>query len=132
MRYRKTYGAKGLLEFRMTLRAGTAKVRINFTDGSMGSNGVVSAKYVTDNAAIQQLIEGSAHFRRGKVFLYGKPIKISDGPAATQSQTLSNGPAPDMPAGFDRQTVTTHESENRRPCQESCPDDGGDTASYEC
>lgn len=77
-RYRKTYGVRGLLEWKMTLRAGKARIKVAFTGGSMGGNGVVPAKYVTDNPAIQRLIEDSKHFRSGRVYLHGSPIKICD------------------------------------------------------
>lgn len=77
-RYRKTYGVRGLLEWKMTLRAGRARIKIAFTGGSMGGNGVIPAKYTTENAAIQRLIESSEYFRCDKVYLHGKPIPVGD------------------------------------------------------
>lgn len=74
-KYVKTYGVRGLLEWDMALRAGEAVVRLHFGGGSMGTNGVVCAKYSTDNAALQRLIEGSVHFRTGRVYLHGSPVK---------------------------------------------------------
>ncbi len=77
--YRKTYGVRGLLEWKMTLRAGKARIRVAFTGGSMGGNGVIPAKYVTDSPAIQRLIESSGYFRSGMVYLHGAPVEINDG-----------------------------------------------------
>lgn len=67
---RKTYAAKGLLEFKMALNIGGAVIRILFSGGYMGSNGVVSAKYTTDNPAIIRLIESSTQFRSRRVTIY--------------------------------------------------------------
>lgn len=66
---RKTYVARGLLDFRMALNIGVAIIRITFSGGSMGSNGVISARYVTDNEAIQHIIEKSDYFKSGKIYL---------------------------------------------------------------
>lgn len=65
----KTYIAKGLLEFQMTIPVGGAYIRICFSGGSMGSNGVLPARYSTDNEAIQKIIENSDHFFEGKIAL---------------------------------------------------------------
>lgn len=59
----KTYIAKGLLEYQMTINVGGAIIRICFSGGSMGSNGVISARYTTDNKAIQRLIEESRQYK---------------------------------------------------------------------
>lgn len=65
----KTYAARGLLDFQMALDLGGAVIRICFSGGAMGSNGVISAKYETDNPAIQRMIEASENFRKGRVYL---------------------------------------------------------------
>ena len=71
----KTYVARGLLEYRMTLRTGGAAIRICFSGGSMGSNGVISAQYVTDNPAIQAMLENSEQFRNGRIMLLSSRCK---------------------------------------------------------
>ena len=65
----KTYCARGLLEWQMALNAGGAIIRICFSGGHMGANGVVPARYSTDNAAIQRLIERTPQFASGKIYL---------------------------------------------------------------
>lgn len=68
---RKTYAARGLLDWQLALNVGGAILRIVFSGGSMGSNGVLPAKYTTDNEAIQRIIEDTDHFRRGRIYLAG-------------------------------------------------------------
>ncbi|MCH5234904.1 MAG: hypothetical protein J1E16_06390 [Muribaculaceae bacterium] len=72
----KTYAARGLLDFRMALKVGGAVIRIVFSGGTMGSNGVVSAKYTTESPAIQEMIEKSPQFESKRVYLFSeKEIK---------------------------------------------------------
>lgn len=66
---KKTYAARGLLDWQLALNVAGAIIRICFSGGSMGSNGVVPAKYTTDNEAIQRLIENTDHFRKGRIFV---------------------------------------------------------------
>ncbi|MCH5226059.1 MAG: hypothetical protein J1D77_08645 [Muribaculaceae bacterium] len=66
---KKTYGARGLLEWKLALNVGGAIVKIYFSGGSMGTNGVIPAKYSTESPAIQKMIEASEHFSTGKIFL---------------------------------------------------------------
>lgn len=62
-----TYISKGLLELHITLNAGGAEIPIHFTGGTIGSNGVISARFTTDNPAIQKLIEKSEYFRKRRI-----------------------------------------------------------------
>ena len=66
----KTYIAKGLIEFNMHIRVGGASLRICFSGGTMGSNGVIPAKYSTDNPALQAIIEKSDQFKKGMIYLH--------------------------------------------------------------
>ncbi|MCH5228545.1 MAG: hypothetical protein J1F12_00940 [Muribaculaceae bacterium] len=66
---KKTYAVRGLLEWQVALEVTGAILRICFSGGSMGSNGVIPAKYITDNEAIQHIIEQSAHFKSGRIIL---------------------------------------------------------------
>ena len=65
-----TFAARGLLDFKMALNVGGAVIRIVFSGGMMGSNGVVPAKYTTDNPAIQEMIRKSPQFEGGRVYGY--------------------------------------------------------------
>lgn len=66
---RKTYAARGLLDWQLALNVAGAIIRICFSGGSMGSNGVIPAKYVTDNSAIQKIIESHKFFKCGKIYI---------------------------------------------------------------
>ena len=70
---KKTYAARGLLEWQMVIDVKGALLRICFSGGSMGTNGVLAARYVTDNPAIQKMIENSEQFRKGIVYLLQSP-----------------------------------------------------------
>ena len=76
---RKTCAAKGLLEFKMALNTAGAVIRIIFSGGYMGSNGVVSAKYTTDNPAIISLIESSRQFASKRIYLYSEEVVRDEG-----------------------------------------------------
>ena len=67
---RKTYAARGLLDWQIALNVGGAVLRICFSGGSMGTNGVLPAKYTTDNPVIQKMIEDSPHFKSHRVYLF--------------------------------------------------------------
>lgn len=62
-----TFIAPGLLEFKMTLNVGGALLPICFSGGSMGSNGVLPARYTTDNQAIQKIIMESPQFKSKRI-----------------------------------------------------------------
>lgn len=65
-----TYAARGLLDWQLALNVAGAIIRICFSGGSMGSNGVVPARYTTDNPAIQKIIEKTRYFEKGKIYIY--------------------------------------------------------------
>ena len=71
---RKTYAARGLLDFKMVLNVGGAMIRICFSGGYMGSNGVVAAKYTTDNPVIIHMIENSKQFAGNRIYLYKSEV----------------------------------------------------------
>lgn len=73
-----TYAARGLLEWQMALNVGGAIIKILFSGGTMGSNGVVPAKYSTDNEAIQKMIEQSPAFKSNRIFIYNISTAGSD------------------------------------------------------
>lgn len=67
---RKTYAARGLLDWQIALNVGGAIIRVCFSGGSMGSNGVIPAKYVTDSIVMQRVIEDSDYYKSGRIVLY--------------------------------------------------------------
>lgn len=73
----KTYAVRGLIEWQMALCRGGLTLRICFTGGRMGTNGVLPAKYTTDNPAIQRMIEESEYFKQNRVYVYEKIDKTT-------------------------------------------------------
>ena len=67
MKKRITYEIHGQIERNCYFRIGKAVVRVDFTGGSINSNGVSPARYVTDNALFQRAIENSEAFRTGEI-----------------------------------------------------------------
>lgn len=64
---KKTYIARGMLEWHLLLRAGNAMIPVAFTGGSMGANGIIGAKFTTDNPALQKMIEASEFYRKHRI-----------------------------------------------------------------
>lgn len=75
---KKTYAVRGLIEWQMALNAGGLTLKICFTGGRMGLNGVVPAKYTTESPAIQKMIEATEYFRQGRIFVYEAEIRKID------------------------------------------------------
>ena len=69
----KTYAVKGLIEWQMVLNVGGATMRLCFSGGRMGVNGVIPAKYTTDSPAIQKMIEDTDYFKQKRIILYAAP-----------------------------------------------------------
>lgn len=67
---KKTYAARGMIDWQLALNVGGAVIRICFTDGSMGSNGVIPARYTTESPAIQRMIEDSQYYKDGRIIYY--------------------------------------------------------------
>lgn len=69
MRYRKTYGIHGLLEWHGTIENNGVKMRVDFTNGSVSAYGVSPATFTTDNELTQLFIESSEQFKGGRIHL---------------------------------------------------------------
>jgi len=67
MRYRKTYGIDGLLEWHGIIECGGAKMKVDFTNGSVTAYGVAPASFTTENEMTQFFIENSKQFKGGRI-----------------------------------------------------------------
>lgn len=63
----RTYGVR-LMEWHALIPAGYGVVKVHFRGGSYSGYGQKPATFVTDNKALQRLIEDSSYFRSGKIF----------------------------------------------------------------
>lgn len=64
-----TFICPGLIERELTLHADGVEIPLKFTGGSMGYNGVIPGRYVTDNAAIQHIIMHSKQYKDKRIVL---------------------------------------------------------------
>lgn len=62
-----TYGVYNLIEWHALLRLGKASVKVQFTGGSITTQGVTPATFTTEDPVIQFAIERSPEFRNGKI-----------------------------------------------------------------
>lgn len=62
-----TYGVSGMMEYQAVVKVGKKNVSINFSDGSISAMGTNPATYTTDNIIIQNAIEASSDFKRGRI-----------------------------------------------------------------
>lgn len=56
-----------MMEYQSIIRFGQNVLKVSFTGGSMNAIGVTPATYTTDNFLIQQAIENSSEFQRGRI-----------------------------------------------------------------
>lgn len=65
----KIYTTPGLLDLRLVLRAGKAWITVEFKGARSSGYGDYAAKFTTDNATLQYLIEHSPEFLAGRISL---------------------------------------------------------------
>lgn len=63
----KTYGVDGLLEWHISIAAGSLHINIEFTDGKISGYGISPAIYKTSDPVLQQAIERSPQFKSGRI-----------------------------------------------------------------
>lgn len=64
---RITYGVAGMMEYQSIIRFGKNTLKVTFSGGSMNAIGVTPATFTTENFLIQQAIENSGEYRRGRI-----------------------------------------------------------------
>lgn len=64
---RITYGVSGMMEYQSIICFGKNTLKVTFTGGSMNAIGVTPATYTTSSFLIQQAIENSNEFKRGRI-----------------------------------------------------------------
>ena len=72
---KKTYYAKGMLEWSMKLKLNDASLRIHFTGGTITLDGISPARFVTTNPAIQHIIENSGDFKKRRIYYLESEVK---------------------------------------------------------
>lgn len=69
MKYIKTYGISGLLEWHGFINNNGVSMQLHFTNGSMTAHGVAPATFTSKNEITQHFIENSDQFKNGRIRL---------------------------------------------------------------
>lgn len=69
MKYIKTYGINGLLEWHGFINHNGVSMQLHFTNGSMTAHGVAPATFTSKNEVTQHFIENSDQFKNGRIRL---------------------------------------------------------------
>lgn len=81
----KVYGVLGLLEWQCLIVSGGVKYHISFADGAMSAAGNTPAKFRTDNPIVQDVIENSPQFKKGRIKLLKTTVVEEDNNASTEA-----------------------------------------------
>ena len=57
-----------MMEYQAIIKIGKATMKVPFSEGSMTAMGVNPARFTTENYMVQQAIEQSGEFRRGRIY----------------------------------------------------------------
>ena len=96
MKYVKTYGIEGLLEWHGLIESHGVNMKVDFTNGSVTAYGVAPATFTTKNELTQHIIENSQKFKDGRIRLIkSTPIPGSDEkPKTKAAPKVDPAPAP--------------------------------------
>lgn len=94
MKYRKTYGINGLLEWHGIIESNGLKMKVDFTNGSTSALGVAPAAFTTEKELTQHIIENSEQFKGGRIRLV-RSIPI---PGTENEGKAKAAPAKEIPA----------------------------------
>lgn len=106
----KTYGTKNYMEWQALISVGKAKVSVPFTGGMLTGNGVTPATYTTSNKVLQKVIENSAYYKSGKIYLVRQiaepestpsPASVTAGKGTGSSSRQSIPEHPETPESPD-------------------------------
>lgn len=87
--YNKKYGIYNYTEYSALIPAGSSRVRVDFTNGSMTVRGVTPATFSTSDEILQALIESSSMYKSGKIKLIEK-YKIGETSSESKSTSLAS------------------------------------------
>lgn len=135
---RITYGVSGMMEYQSLIRFGKNTLKVTFTGGSMNAIGVTPATFTTGNFLIQQAIENSSEFKRGRIRVVStieldEELRIeraAPAPAPTKSEQAKESDAPATTEEADREQTEAEETEETASpmtqVEFSCNDDAKD------
>jgi hypothetical protein len=116
---RITYGVSGMMEYQSIIRFGKNTLKVTFTGGSMNAIGVTPATYTTSSFLIQQAIENSNEFKRGRIRIV-RTIELDEeihierpkpATAIAERRNPTPTPTPTPTAEAEKVPETTEEAE---------------------
>lgn len=133
---RITYGVHGMMEYQSIIRFGKNTLKVTFTGGSMNAIGVTPATYTTSNFLIQQAIENSDEFKRGRIRIVkymelDEDLRIehaSPAPTVVCEKPSETTVAPKVEAVDSAQAVEGKSAEDAEPIAEPQAEGQDETA----
>lgn len=93
-----------MMEYQAVVKVGKKNVSINFSDGSMSAMGTNPATYTTDNIVIQNAIEASNDFKRGRISIVNTIVLDEDLPVLHNAPKPAQSNAPTVPTPNENET----------------------------
>lgn len=84
--YKKRYAIHGKVEMSVLIPVNNAKLRVNFTNGVINSNGITPATFSTSDPVVQTAIENNRLYEKGLIKL-DKKWKIGEVEEAKEEST---------------------------------------------
>lgn len=111
-----TYGVSGMMEYQAVVKVGKKNVSINFSDGSISAMGTNPATFTTDNIIIQNAIEASSDFKRGRISI----VRSID--LAEELPIYRNAPTP-APKPAKHEETNSEEPTGQEQTAEEAPEE---------
>lgn len=89
MKYIKTYGIDGLLEWYGTVSFGTMSMKVAFTNGSVTAYGVSPASFTTTDKLTQFVIENSEDFKNHRIRIVRSAVIEAEEPVVEEVRQAS-------------------------------------------
>ena len=107
-----TYGVSGMMEYQAVIKVGKKNVSINFSDGSISAMGINPASFTTDNIILQNAIEASSDFKRGRITIVRTIVLDEDLPIIRNAPKPAKSPIPAASPQPEPQPEPEHEANN--------------------
>ncbi|MBD5230813.1 MAG: hypothetical protein HDS66_01480 [Bacteroidales bacterium] len=125
---KKTYGVYNLIEWLSLLHLGKATVKVHFTGGSITTQGITPATYITADPVVQFAIECSPEFRSGKIKIVrsvtlNEEVEIERN--AMKAAPDNPNPDPDITAGRGDSFIAAKEGETLEEMSDGNKEENG-------
>lgn len=117
-----------MMEYQAVIKVGNKNASINFSDGSMSAMGTNPATYTTDNIIIQNAIEASSDYKRGRIAIVST-IELDEELRIVRN--IEKPATPTAPA-TPTTTVATEKTENKTDAEDTSvadvPEEGAEAS----